>query len=177
MNLPPHPSIIIDVSQGISIPWQSSLCQREARKDPRSQKSGLKRNPGSTGTDGLTTKIKPCDHLCWGPGAGTERTGSIDWDAPWPCGSNLVSTGGGGVSLSRPLHGEVSASCFQAVRSGPRALGPLATSEFPLFQRSKGFLKNLFSFHMVPPRRHEGFSRSHQYSLVMMNRGFDSKLS
>ena len=49
------------------------------------------------------------DRLCWGPGARTERAGSIGWAAPWPRKSKLVSAGGGGGYLPRPIHGEISA--------------------------------------------------------------------
>ena len=50
------------------------------------------------------------DGLCWGPGAGTERAGSIGWAAPLIRRSKLVSAGGGGAYPPRPLHGEISAS-------------------------------------------------------------------
>jgi hypothetical protein len=53
---------------------------------------------------------KTCDRLCRGPGAGTERAGSIGWAAPLIQRARLVSAGGGGVYLPRPLHGEISAS-------------------------------------------------------------------
>ena len=49
------------------------------------------------------------DRLCWGPGARPERAGSIGWVAPCPGGSKLVSSGGGGGYLPRPIHGEISA--------------------------------------------------------------------
>ena len=53
---------------------------------------------------------KWCDCLCWGPGARTGRAGSIGWATPWQRRSMLVSFEGGGGYLSRPIHGETSAS-------------------------------------------------------------------
>ena len=49
------------------------------------------------------------DRLCWGPGARTERAGSIGRAAPWPQRSKLVSSGGGGGYLPRPIPEEISA--------------------------------------------------------------------
>jgi hypothetical protein len=80
---------------------------------------------------------KCCDRLCWGPGARTERAGSIGWAVPWPRRSKLVSERGGGGYLPRPLHEEISALWFQAVRSGPRALESLGSRDTPFFKELK----------------------------------------
>jgi hypothetical protein len=49
------------------------------------------------------------DRLGWGPGAGAERAGSIGRASSWLRGQELVSAGGGGGYLPRPLYGEISA--------------------------------------------------------------------
>ena len=86
------------------------------------------------------------DCLCWGPGARTERAGSIGRDAPWPRRSNLVSSGRGGRYFPRPIHEEISALWFQASRSGPRALEALGTYEIPFFKELKCYKKAYFLF-------------------------------
>ena len=77
------------------------------------------------------------DRLCWGPGARTERAGSIGRDAPWPRRSDLVSARRGGRYLPRPIHEEISALWFQAGRSGPRALEALGPYAAPFFNELK----------------------------------------
>jgi hypothetical protein len=47
--------------------------------------------------------------LGWGPGARPERAGSIGWVSTCLRGSKIVSSGGGGGYLPRPLYGEISA--------------------------------------------------------------------
>ena len=85
---------------------------------PRSQSilsngAGLKRNPAPSRTDGLfyeTIKYsyqfgvlkKWCNRLCWGPGARTERAGSIGRVSSWPRRQKLVSSGGGGGIFPAP---------------------------------------------------------------------------
>ncbi len=50
-----------------------------------------------------------CDRLCRGPGAGTERAGSIGWAALCFEDQSLFPPEAGGY-LPRPIHGEISAS-------------------------------------------------------------------
>jgi len=87
---------------------------------------------------------KWCSRLIWGPGARTERAGSIGWVAPWPRRLKLVSAGGGGGYLPRPIHGETSALWFQADRSGPRALEALDSYDTAFFKERNCYKIFLF---------------------------------
>jgi N-acetylmuramoyl-L-alanine amidase len=86
------------------------------------------------------------DRLCWGPGARTERAGSIGRDAPWLRRSDLVSSRRGGRYLPRPIHEEISALWFQASRSGPRALEALSAYKIPFFKELRCYKKSCFLF-------------------------------
>jgi hypothetical protein len=53
--------------------------------------------------------LKKCrNRLCRGPGAGTERAGSIGWAVPWLRALKRVSAGGGGGHLPRSIYTETS---------------------------------------------------------------------
>jgi hypothetical protein len=61
--------------------------------------SGFHRSDAFLGIHQFRVLKKSCDRLCRGPGAGTERAGSIGWASPLPRRSEHVSAGGGGGYL------------------------------------------------------------------------------
>ena len=92
--------------------------------------------------------------ICWqrpclGPGARPERAGSIGWVSPCLRGSKLVSSGGGGGYLPRPIHGEISALGFQAGRPGPPALESLGPNDKPFLKELKCYLQLSWSIRPV----------------------------
>ena len=81
------------------------------------------------------------ERLCLGPGARPERAGSIGWVAPYPRGSKLVSSGGGGGVFSPP-HPRRNQRLMIPIPplAGPRALESLGSRDTPFFRELKCYV-------------------------------------
>ncbi|MBM4330182.1 MAG: hypothetical protein FJ117_02975 [Deltaproteobacteria bacterium] len=83
---------------------------------------------------GISEELTLAKILFWPGGqAGMRRKHRLGYPCSW-C-THLTSAGGGGRRQPRPIHGEISASWFQADWTGPPAMGSLGLYAEPFLIR------------------------------------------